>query len=61
MPTRSEKDIGGIDDRVATVEQNVRNGDVYIKSPNGHYWKVTVSDLGVPGYTDIGESLPDAL
>lgn len=29
-----------------------------LKSPNGHYWRVTVGDTGTLSTTDLGTTLP---
>jgi hypothetical protein len=39
---------------VLGIDQNL-----YIRSSNGKYWKITVSDLGVVTTTDMGTTLPN--
>lgn len=29
-----------------------------LKSPNGHYWKETISDVGIVTWTDLGTTKP---
>ena len=41
------------------AQQNLlAEGVQYLKSPDGHYWSVSISNLGVVTYTDVGTSIP---
>jgi len=41
------------------AQQNLlAEGIQYLKSPNGHYWSVSISNVGVVSYVDVGTSIP---
>lgn len=48
--------------RLSRVElSDVLMGDgrrLFLRSPNGHYWNITVSDAGALSATDMGATAP---
>ena len=47
----------GIDTTDDIITDSTTKGTV-MKSPNGHYWRATISDLGVITWTDLGTTKP---
>lgn len=36
----------------------IAGAKIVVRSPNGHYWEVTATDLGVPLLVDLGTEEP---
>lgn len=47
----------GIDTTDDIITDSTTKGTV-MKSPNGHYWRATISNLGVITWTDLGTTKP---
>lgn len=52
--SRTTKGADTIDD---LITDSTTKGPV-MKSPNGHYWRATISNLGVVTWTDLGTTKP---
>lgn len=52
--SRTTKGVDTIDD---VITDSITNGPV-MKSPNGHYWRASISNLGVITWTDLGTTKP---
>lgn len=61
------RDRDDLEDRVRALEEalsrSVFVADDYsiglvIRSPNQHYWKLTINDSGFPSWTDLGTTRP---
>lgn len=53
----SSRIIKGVDTTDDVIIDSTTNGMV-LKSPNGHYWRATISNLGVLTWTDLGTTKP---
>lgn len=49
--------VQGIDTSDDIITDSTTKGPV-MKSPNGHYWRATISNLGVVTWTDLGTTKP---
>jgi len=49
--------IKGVDTTDDVITDSTTKGPV-LKSPNGHYWRGTISNLGVVTWTDLGTTKP---
>lgn len=49
--------IKGVDTTDDIITDSTTKGPV-LKSPNGHYWRGTISNLGVVTWTDLGTTKP---
>lgn len=47
----------GVDTTDDIITDSTTKGPV-LKSPNGHYWRATISNLGVLTWTDLGTTKP---
>lgn len=47
----------GVDTTDDVITDSTTKGPV-MKSPNGHYWRATISNLGVVSWTDLGTTKP---
>jgi len=47
----------GVDTTDDIITDSTTTGPV-LKSPNGHYWRLTISNIGVVTYTDLGTTKP---
>lgn len=47
----------GVDTTDDVITDSTTKGPV-MKSPNGHYWRATISDVGVITWTDLGTTKP---
>lgn len=47
----------GVDTTDDIITDSITKGTV-MKSPNGHYWRATISNLGVVTWTDLGTTKP---
>jgi hypothetical protein len=47
----------GVDTTDDVITDSTTKGPV-MKSPNGHYWRATISNLGVVTWTDLGTTKP---
>ena len=47
----------GVDTTDDVITDSTTKGPV-LKSPNGHYWRATISNAGVVTYTDLGTTKP---
>lgn len=47
----------GVDTTDDIITDSTAKGPV-MKSPNGHYWRATISNLGVVTWTDLGTTKP---
>jgi len=49
--------VKGVDTTDDIITDSTTKGPV-MKSPNGHYWRATISNLGVVTWTDLGTTKP---
>lgn len=47
----------GVDTTDDIITDSTTTGPV-MKSPNGHYWRATISNLGIVTWTDLGTTKP---
>ena len=47
----------GVDTTDDVITDSITKGPV-MKSPNGHYWRATISNVGVVTWTDLGTTKP---
>lgn len=52
--TRMAKGVDAKDDIIVDKDSK----GIVLKSPDGHYWRATVSDLGVVTWADLGTTKP---
>ena len=53
----SSRIIKGVDTADDIITDSTAKGPV-MKSPDGHYWRATISNLGVVTWTDLGTTKP---
>jgi hypothetical protein len=47
----------GVETKQDLIVDNTTSG-LILKSPNGHYWRATISDLGAVTWADLGTTKP---
>lgn len=55
--TTGEIDVAGVDSSSDVIVDDSTKG-VVLKSPNGHYWRLTVDDNGMLATVDLGTDKP---
>jgi len=55
--TNGEIEVAGVDSTSDVIVDDPTKG-VVLKSPNGHYWRLTVDDNGVLATADLGTDKP---